>query len=90
MKTNRDVLKLMLKRIKRKNKFCHGLCSAIYQLRTRGAISQDEYSNMQTYLYYNRNGLVAKNSCNDFWWDTGKRKPRIKWLKKHIKNLKQN
>lgn len=89
MRNEREILKLMLKRIKRKDKYCHGLCRASYSLMALQKITYDEFITIREYLSENRNGLVAKNSCAAFWWDTGEKKPRVKWLKKHIKLLKQ-
>jgi hypothetical protein len=85
MRTIKELLELMLKN--RTNRLRFGLCVVASDLYKMMVITKEEYLRLQKYIdenqprnLYNWFGL----RYTQFYWKPGDRKPRIKWLKKHI------
>jgi hypothetical protein len=85
MRTTKELLELMLKNRNRHLRF--GLCVVASDLYNMMVITDEEYLILQKYIdenqprnLYNWFGLIHTS----FYWKPGDRKPRIKWLKKHI------
>lgn len=85
MRTTKELLELMLINISLMGDF--GLCALIAELyRNRQTeISYDEYSFLRTYVKWNRPKNLHTLFGSVFYWTKGRKLPRIKWLKKHIK-----
>jgi len=86
MRTIKELLELMLEIRNRRMRF--GLCVVASDLYNMMVITKIEYLRLQKYIDDNR----PKNLYNwfglhhtSFYWKPGDRKPRIKWIKKHIK-----
>ena len=87
MRTIKDLLELM---IDHQELFYSGLCYQNRSLNRKNLIGDLEYLDLQAYINTHRpskySSLQAYNSKQSgFYWSGGDIKPRIKWLKKHIK-----
>lgn len=67
-----------------------GLCYTVCNMEDTGVINFDEYGKLMNYIEDNRpysffsfRNLFGTDSA--FYWERGLVKPRVKWLKKHIK-----
>ena len=87
MRTIKELLELMLDH---QELFYSGLCAWNISLNNKNLIGNLEYFYLQDYINTHRpskySSLQAYNSRKyRFYWPNGDIKPRIKWLKKHIK-----
>ena len=63
-----------------------GMCSVIQFMKFDRLISYDEMKLLEYYLI--KNDPKTKHLNTDYWWEEGDLAPRIKWLNKQIKRLK--
>ena len=92
MRTIKELLQVMLKH---KDLFETGLCHWVGRLRRREIISNQEYEALDDYIMRNRPDYFSwTNFLNKhdstyrlYFFPLGKIKPRIYWIKKHIKRL---
>ncbi len=87
MRSIKELLEIMLEN---KSYFFSGLCDLVHDLRYCGDITQEERILLINYIKYNRpskwSSLSAfKNRSSGYYWKRKDIKPRIKWIKKHIK-----
>jgi hypothetical protein len=86
MKTIKEILELALNNIDSINIYGeYGLCSLNQDLHQSGKISLDEYCLFKQYIRDNRPINLHFLFKRAFYWTPGRKSPRIKWLKKHIK-----
>ena len=92
MKTTKELLELMLAN---PDEFRNGMCSWIMSLYFQNLISDGEYELIQDYITRNRPSIRYPRYFNivycfdAYYWPIGKIKPRIKWIKYHIKKLSE-
>lgn len=103
MSNQRSILELLELMLKHRDKFVNGLCRWINMLHFANIISIEERDILAKYIYYNRpkyniiNVIIYKGLLNNpskiwsmsWYWKCGKIKPRIQWIKLHIKKLKK-
>lgn len=89
MRSIKELLELMLKH---KDMFRTGLCFWAVRLYDRDIISMDEYNSLDEYIDNNRpdyfswtNFVKGYDKMGAYYFPSGKIKPRIYWIKKHIK-----
>lgn len=87
MRTIKELLELLLEN---KIFFRVGLCGWVDNLHWNGKINFEECILLNKHIKHNRPSMFSSwdafqhsNSC--FYWKAGDIKPRIKWIKKHIK-----
>ena len=87
MRTIKELLQVMLDN---KGEFECGLCNWVTKIFHKGKIDIDEYDLLTCYIEENRpskwsslSAYLSRNSC--YYWKKGDIKPRLKWIKKHIK-----
>lgn len=83
-----ELLKLMLKNFQESD-FHRGLCYCALGMNIDLIINDEEYYEIRKYIQDNRPTLYSslqafRNRNNSFYWHKGLKKPRIKWLNKHI------
>lgn len=86
----KELLEIMLEN---KHLFEKGLCAWASNLRFERIINIDEWSELRSYIglnkpsgfLYNINYYKLINNNLGFYWIPGKIRPRISWIKKHIK-----
>jgi hypothetical protein len=90
----RSIKELLEFMLKNQRLFSRGLCYWCNQMYDYGLLKTQEYLKLRMYIDENRpspfssfNALIYFN--NNYYWRSGKIKPRIKWIKKHIK-LQEN
>lgn len=88
MRPLHELLKLLLEHLPTylDDGLCKGLCSVIDRLRIYEIITLDEYFALRNYTmshasYYRKTMLIT----GGFFWINSLLKPRIAWLKRHIK-----
>ena len=89
MRTIKELLELMLEHQKY---FSTGLCYWAESLYWYNNISLNEYLHLLKYIRSNRPSKYSSLSAYKYrhcgyYWQSGDIKPRIKWIKKHIKKL---
>lgn len=91
MRTIKELLELMLKY---KTLFSDGLCLWTYRLCEHNIISPKEYESLRKYIKYNppdyfswTNFVKSHNKRGTYYFPSSEIKPRIYWIKKHIKRL---
>lgn len=94
MRTTKTLLKLLEKEV-RKQKVFYGMCEVISLMVL--SISSEEVEILRQYLRDNipRTKYIKVHSAKfeapkyylGYWWRFGERKPRYRWLKRHIKKL---
>lgn len=72
------------------NDLKHGLCYGAVSLETRQIITEEERIILKKYIQNNRPSKFSSikafiNRDSPFFWPSPNIKPRINWLKKHIK-----
>lgn len=88
MRSIKELLQLMLDN---EHMFKTGLCMWAMDLDESNLITDDEYYLLGNYIRNNRPiiGWIRYYTLSvffrDYYWKYGNIKPRIKWLKKHIK-----
>lgn len=93
MEDSRDLktlLELLLEEVK--SNLEYGLCNSRGNLWNKGLITSLEYNTLDDFLYHNRPkwyqygySFMWRNKC--YWWEKGKVKPRVRFLKHWIKKL---
>lgn len=86
MKTKREIMEIVLEEFK--NHIHKGLCQASYVAHNRGNLSWHERYIFKNYLYAHK-PFIARLTNSLFFWEQYKKRPRIKWLEKHIKQLEK-
>jgi hypothetical protein len=91
MRTTKELLELMLKH---KDLFKTGLCFWALTLFARDVISKNEYDSLCEYITNNRpdyfswtNYVKGYDKRGGYYFPSGEIKPRIYWIKTHIKRL---
>lgn len=69
-----------------------GLCAWIRELHFNKHISLDEHNIMDLYITNNRPSkwsldCILYPGSYFYYWKLGKKAPRIRWIKKHLKKL---
>lgn len=87
MRNIKQLLEIMLDN---QQEFSSGLCGWISNLRFENIINHDEFLLLRKYINDNRPNKFSsisayKNRDSGFYWKRKDIKPRIKWIKKHIK-----
>ena len=88
MRTIKELLEILLDQYKNNRIYSIqklGICWAISKLLDEGIISGEEYDILSEYIYSNR----PEYAWIGYWWLEGDVPPRIKFLKKLIKNYEQ-
>jgi hypothetical protein len=92
MRTTKELLELMLEH---QDKFYLGLCIWVNNLKLFDTISFDEWHELENYIRNNKPSRFSSWYCFKesfssslvFYWEPSNIKPRIKWIKQHIKKL---
>lgn len=89
MKPTKELLQLLLDNIEY---LTHGLCNLATDLYLKDKMNKLELSLISFYIMSHRPSCLSsleafRKSNSGFFWDIGNKKPRIKWLKYHIKKL---
>jgi len=80
-RTIKELLELMLEH---QHLFSAGLCLWNTSMHVRGLTNWDEYLILKKYINNHSPFLNIFNS-SPYYWKSGDINPRIKWIKKHIK-----
>jgi len=87
----KELLQILLDNM---NLLTSGLCSLAPRLNAIGKLTDEEVMTLWRYIEehqpYNLYYILSKFSDSTeyiFYWEKGKKKPRINWLKKQIKSL---
>jgi oligoribonuclease (3'-5' exoribonuclease) len=82
MRSTKELLEIMFKNIWRLKM---GLCGLIWQLEESGVITSDEHNHMLEYIKKHR-PFNLNLICNSvYYWKPGASKPRIRWIRRHIR-----
>lgn len=82
----KEILEILLNNIDRLKT---GLCGLAYVLYFSEKINLDQYDEFCLYIKKNR-PINFRSLVRDlYYWEIGDKKPRIKWLKKHIKRCEK-
>jgi hypothetical protein len=91
MRTTKELLEVMLEH---QDKFTFGLCSWASNLKRYKVINFNEWRTLQVYIKNNRPTVFSSwynfytSTCGSaYYWEARNIKPRIKWIKEHIKKL---
>ena len=90
MRTIKELLQVMLQH---KDLFSTGLCYWAAKLHSRDIISQQESQALDEYITHNRpdyfswTNFLTNYKSGGYFFPSGKIKPRIYWIKRHIKRL---
>jgi hypothetical protein len=89
VRTQKELLEVMLANI---GSLRSGLCFLNGELFTQRIINYQEHVIINGYIRNNKPSMFSSwnafiNSNSGFYWSRGDVKPRIKWLKQHIKKL---
>jgi hypothetical protein len=87
MRTIKELLELLLNN---QHLFNNGLCLWVNHLYCFNLISHKESKIMKNYIERNRPSMFSSIDAftqvgSEYYWERGNIKPRIKWIKKHIK-----
>ena len=100
--SNKEIRKLLIKiknnHIKGHITILRGLCSAVCTMKSKGLITQKEENNLLIYIKDNSPWkcrikrmffprLLSDDEFVGYHWEIGLEKPRLNWLKKHIRKL---
>lgn len=82
----RNTKELLLIVLSKKYLFRFGLCQWIKEVAQEGHITIPEYEYLNIYIELHPPMFLSirESLYNDYYWNVGDIKPRIKWLKKHI------
>jgi len=91
-KKERNIKELLQVMLDNTRLFRDGLCNYVQLLQSGLLLDLHEVKMLLVYIEYNRpskwSSFNAYRNCNIlFYWDMGDIKPRIKWIKKHIKKV---
>jgi hypothetical protein len=81
MRTEKELFELMLTR---QDLFTAGICGWSFDLCVEGLITYNEYDLLIDYLELNG---INSLKVDYYWWEIGKIKPRIEWIKQQIEKL---
>jgi len=82
MRSTRTLLKLLRRYIRRmEQEYFTGICGALLNMREEKLITTEEYDTVYDFI-------SKYKSTGGYWWPSGNKQPRIKWLRKRIKELK--
>lgn len=81
MKSINELLVLLKEEIVANSSFSYGMCGSITNLEDSRSITAEEVINLRNYLRKNSPTSVM----DAFWWISGDKEPRLKWLDEHIK-----
>jgi hypothetical protein len=84
MRRIETLLEIMLENT---DKLKSGLCGLVWQLDDDKIINLEEHYKLLNYIESHRPFNIRTIIRSTFYWKQGRIKPRVKWLKKHIKNL---
>lgn len=89
MRTDKEILELMLEH---KDLLQSGLCSFALKLNNIKYINLEELSLIMDYIKTNRPNKFSSIDAflhrdSGYYWHRGRKSPRIKWIKQHIKKL---
>lgn len=79
------LLKKMRSLIVRDKNF-YGMCGVINDLWNTSRINVFEQGILNVFLYDRKPSLSRQYGCG-FWWKSGNKKPRLRWIDKEIKKL---
>ena len=93
MKQDRTIHELLQVMLDNQQYFNIGLCNWLLRVYFLDIISPKEYNILYTYIKSNRPSKYSSidaYSCKNygFYWKPDNIKPRIKWIKKHLKKTK--
>jgi len=87
---NRSIKELLELTLENEQYFVGGLCGWFENLYRSHLIVFEEWNKLQNYadnnkpsIYSSVDRFIHRNTT--YWWKRGDIKPRIKWIKKHIK-----
>ena len=91
---NRSIVELLEVMLEYENRFTKGLCSWAIDLYMIDVINDKEIKLLRDYIKGNRPAWYSSFQSfiaigTPFYFVPGNLKPRVKWIKKHIKKLKQ-
>lgn len=92
MRTTKELLEIMLQNI---IVFKYGLCYMASCIRRRGLINDSEYLFLLGYIGNNRPSKYSSigaylSTDSNYYWPKGWKRPRVRWLKHHIKKQLKN
>lgn len=88
MRSIKELLQVMLKH---KDKFRTGLCLWAFELHSYGIITVWEFRSLDGYIknnppnYFSWTNFIRGHKPAGYFFHCGKIKPRIYWIKRHIK-----
>lgn len=93
MKSDADILRLILAEVEKPIWIDYGLCSTLFSLYSSGACNTEEFirgnklieSAISNTSIFNPRYRYYKKTF--YYWKEGAKAPRIKWLKRQIKKL---
>ena len=65
--------------------FTYGLCAWVNDLNMHRIINSTEWDILRKYIQDHRPWYSSLLYSGDYYWTPGNIKPRIRWIKKHIK-----
>ena len=68
--------------------FRSGLCHWAMRLYEEHIISENELWWLEDYIEDNKPSFIFRWCYGGFYWKPGRIRPRIEWIKKHIKKIK--
>jgi hypothetical protein len=86
MRTTKELLTIMLENIDKVK--VRGLCGVVANLTMIGIITNGEHEILMDYIVNHRPINLHYMVNNVFYWKPGKKKPRVRWLKRHINKQK--
>jgi hypothetical protein len=91
--TRRSIKELLQVMLDNQDCFLFGLCTWATKLYVKGFINVEEASKLHKYIQSNRPSKwssISAYKCRNtpYFWRCGNIKPRVKWIKKHIKTNK--
>lgn len=89
MKSIKEVLELLLKKVEGRGKGFHTyMCVLLSDLQETHKITMPEYGMVITYIENNAPlhlaGITSAKKLNVGWWNRDDRDSRIQWLERHI------
>lgn len=82
MRTNKKLLEIFLNN---QYLFENGLCIWVMNLVHRNLITEAEFDYLNKLIDKNPSLMIKLGIRTGYYWDKNNIKPRIKWLKKHLK-----
>jgi hypothetical protein len=87
---SRSIKELLEITLENQQYFTKGLCQWVKLLHIVQLINIEEHTMLANYIDDNTPSVYSsidrfKHRNSDYWWKSGDIKPRIKWIKKHIK-----